>query len=85
MGKAMKIEDAAPQAIKTAVDNEDISIHRGYTITQELKELPEEVREQAAAEAIAHEIENTKSASARTIQKAALPSCFALPLKRGFR
>lgn len=53
MGKAMKIEDAAPQAIKTAVDNEDISIHRGYTITQELKELPEEVREQAAAEAIA--------------------------------
>ena len=27
MGKAMKIEDAAPQAIKTAVDNEDTKSH----------------------------------------------------------
>lgn len=83
MGKAMKIEDAAPQAIKTAVDNEDISIHRGYTITQELRELPEEVREQAAAEAIALEIENHKKRKRKNDTESPIAKLFCAAFEKG--
>ena len=83
MGKAMKIEDAAPQAIKTAVDNEDISIHRGYTITQELRELPEEVREQAAAEAIALEIENHKKRKRKNDTESRIAKLFCAAFEKG--
>lgn len=50
MGKAMKIEDEAPQPVKDAVDNGELSIHQGYTLTRELQELPEDERNEAAAD-----------------------------------
>jgi len=58
MGKAMKIEDDAPQAVKDAVDNGDITIHQGYNLTRELEEMdiPEDEQEAAAMEAVEREI-----------------------------
>ncbi len=58
MGKAMKIEDEAPQPVKDAVDSGDITIHQGYNLTKELDELdlPDEEKEQAALEAVEREI-----------------------------
>ena len=56
MGKAMKIEDEAPQVVKDAVDNEDISIHQGYAITRQVTKLPAAEQELAAEQAVAQEI-----------------------------
>ena len=39
MGKVMKIEDEAPQAVKDAVDSGDITIHQGYNLTRELEDM----------------------------------------------
>ena len=55
MGKAMRIDDKAPQVVKDALDNREISINQGYNITRQLQELPEEEREQAAEIAVAEE------------------------------
>ncbi len=55
MGRAMKIEDEAPESVKDAVDSGDLTIAQGYNITREVSELPEDEQEQAAAEAIAFE------------------------------
>ena len=52
---AMQIDDKAPQVIKDALDNREISINQGYNITRQLQELPEEEREQAAEIAVAEE------------------------------
>lgn len=57
IGKAMKIEDEAPQAVKDAVDDGSITIHQGYNLTRELQNVPEDEQEAAAAEAIAREVE----------------------------
>jgi hypothetical protein len=58
MGKAMKIEDEAPKAIKDAVDSGDISINQGYNLTRELEDMniPEDEQEAAAMEAVEREI-----------------------------
>ena len=58
MGKAMKIEDEAPQAVKDAVDSGDITINQGYNLTRELEDmdLPDEEQEAAAKEAVEREI-----------------------------
>ena len=55
MGKAMKIEDKAPQPVKDAVDNGELSIHQGYILTRKLQELLEDERDVAAAEAVERE------------------------------
>ncbi len=48
MGKVMKIDDSAPQVIRDALDNKEISINRAYQMLRELEKLPEDQREQAA-------------------------------------
>lgn len=50
MGKIMKIEEEAPAPIKEAVEKSDISINKGYQLTQKLRDLPEDEREAAALE-----------------------------------
>ena len=57
MGKAMKIEDEAPQPVKDAVDDGSITIHQGYNLTRELQNLPRDEQESAAVEAVEREIE----------------------------
>ena len=53
MGKAMQIDERAPQAVKDALDNKEISVNKGYEITRQVQGLPEEEREQAAETALA--------------------------------
>lgn len=52
MGKIMQIDDHAPPVVKEALDNGDLSVNQGYNITRKVQELPEEQREEAAAQAV---------------------------------
>ena len=58
MGKVMQIDEHAPAVVKEALDNGELSINQGYNITQQVRELPEEQREEAAALAV--ELEKAK-------------------------
>lgn len=58
MGKVMQIDEHAPAAVKEALDSGDLSINQGYNITRQVRELPEEQREEAAALAV--ELEKAK-------------------------
>ncbi len=55
MGKVMQIDENAPEAVKQALDKGELSVNKGYEITRNLAELPEEEREVAAAEALEYE------------------------------
>ena len=55
MGRIMKIEEKAPQAVKDALDNREISVNAGYNITREIQKLPEDRRDEAAVIAVADE------------------------------
>lgn len=52
MGKVMQIDEHAPEVVKEALDNKELSVNQGYNITKEVQKLPEEEREAAAMEAI---------------------------------
>lgn len=58
MGKVMQIDEHAPAAVKEALGSGDLSINQGYNITRQVRELPEEQREEAAALAV--ELEKAK-------------------------
>ena len=58
MGKVMQIGKHAPPAVKEALDSGDLSINQGYNITRQVRDLPEERREEAAALAV--ELEKAK-------------------------
>ena len=58
MGKVMQIGEHAPPAVKEALDSGDLSINQGYNITRQVRDLPEERREEAAA--LAGELEKAK-------------------------
>jgi len=58
MGKVMQIDEHAPTAVKEALDSGDLSINQGYNITRQVRELPEEQREEAATLAV--ELEKAK-------------------------
>lgn len=55
MGKVMQIDENAPDAIKEALDKKELSINKGYDLTRQLQEVPEDQREQAAAELLEYE------------------------------
>ena len=52
MGKVMQIDEHAPPAVKEALNSGDLSVNQGYNITRQVLELPEEQREEAAAQAV---------------------------------
>ena len=52
MGKVMQIDEHAPSAVKEALDSGELSVNQGYNITRQVQELPEEQREEAAAQAV---------------------------------
>lgn len=49
MGKVMQIDENAPEAIKEALNNKEISVNKGYELTKQLQDVPEDQREAAAA------------------------------------
>lgn len=55
MGKVMQIDENAPDSIKEALDKKELSINKGYDLTRQLQEVPEDQREQAAAELLEYE------------------------------
>ncbi len=71
MGKAMKIEDEAPQAVKDALDRGDITIHQGYNLTRELEDmdLQDEEQEAAAKEAVEREIARKRESRLKKINE----------------
>ena len=52
MGKVMQIDGHAPAVIREALDNGELSINQGYNLTRQIQEMPEELREKAAARAV---------------------------------
>ncbi len=58
MSRVMQIDEHAPTAVKEALDSGDLSINQGYNITRQVRELPEEQRDEAAALAV--ELEKAK-------------------------
>ena len=52
MGKVMQIDEHALSAVKEALDSGELSVNQGYNITRQVQELPEEQREEAAAQAV---------------------------------
>ena len=46
MAKVMQIDENAPEVIKEALDKKELSINKGYDLTRQLQDLPEEQREQ---------------------------------------
>lgn len=44
MGKVMQIDENAPEVIKEALDKKELSINKGYDLTRQLQNLPEEQR-----------------------------------------
>ena len=58
MSRVMQIDEHAPTAVREALDCGDLSINQGYNITRQVQELPEEQREDAAAQAV--ELEKAK-------------------------
>lgn len=42
MGKVMQIDENAPEVIKEALDKKELSINKGYDLTRQLQDLPEE-------------------------------------------
>ena len=54
----MQIDEHAPPAVKEALDSGGLSINQGYNITQQVRDLPEEQRDEAAALAV--ELEKAK-------------------------
>ena len=55
MGKVMQIDENAPDTIKEALDKKELSINKGYDLTRQLQDVPEDQREQAAAELLEYE------------------------------
>ena len=63
MGKVMQIDEHAPAAVKEALDKKELSINKGYDLTRQLQEVPEDQREQAAAELLEYEKQKRSSSS----------------------
>ena len=55
MGKVMQIDENAPDSIKEALDKKELSINKGYDLTRQLQDVPDDQREQAAAELLEYE------------------------------
>ncbi len=84
MGKVMQIDENAPDAIKEALDKKELSINKGYDLTRQLQDVPEDQREQAAAELLEYEKAKKSSSSRnrRSTAGARSPICSAKPTKR---
>ena len=68
MGKVMQIDEHAPSAVREALDRGELSINQGYNLIRQIQEIPEELREEAAARAV--ELIHAKEDIRRTDAKA---------------
>ncbi len=52
MSRVIQIDEHAPSAVKEALDSGDLSINQGYNLTRQLQEVPEEERDETAAQLV---------------------------------
>lgn len=83
MNRAIQIDEHGPNAVKEALDQNEITVKQGYDITKKVQDLPAKDREQAAADLIQAQynkaVEKLDEVSpGRRIS----PSCSAKPLRR---
>ena len=71
MSRVLQIEEKAPEPVKEALDNKEITINQGYNLTKELDELdlPDEEKEEAAMEAVEREIARKNESRKRKINE----------------
>lgn len=48
INKVIQIDENAPEVVKDALDNKEISVNKGYEITKKLKDVPEDELEETA-------------------------------------
>ena len=86
MGKVMQIDEKAPQAVKDALDKNEISVNKGYEITRQVQDLPEDEREQAAEIAVADQKmrKEIRKADAEIDRQAKIAGQFTKAIQKGF-
>ena len=58
MSRVIQIDEHAPSAVREALDNGELSINQGYNLTRQLQDVPEEDRDEVAAQLV--ELEKAK-------------------------
>ena len=86
MNKVIQIDEKAPQAVKDALDNKEISVNKGYEITRQVQNLPEDEREQAAEIAVADQKmrKEIRKADAEIDRQAKIAGQFTKAIQKGF-
>ena len=74
MGRITQLAEAAPQALKDALDRKEVSINRGWKILKAVQQLPLEEQESASAEmlSVVREIDQLDAEAERRGKIAAL-------------
>ena len=74
MGRITQLAEAAPQALKDALDRKEVSINRGWKILKAIQQLPLEEQESASAEmlSVVREIDQLDAEAERRGKIAAL-------------
>ena len=76
MGKVMQIDENAPEVVKDALDNKELSINQGYNLTRQLQQVPEEQRENAAKDALENLRKEVKKKDAEIDRKTKIAKRF---------
>ena len=76
MGKVIQIDENAPEAVKDALDNKELSINQGYNLTRQLQQVPEEQREDAAKDALENLRKEVKKKDAEIDRKTKISKRF---------
>ena len=75
MGRIIRIDKDAPHAVKQALDRRELSINQAYRITGMAQSVPEDKREEAAAEMIG-EAAKLRKADAKTDRQGKIAALF---------
>ena len=76
MGKVMQIDENAPEVVKEALDNKELSINQGYNLTRQLQQVPKEQREDAAKDALENLRKEVKKKDAEIDRKTKIAKRF---------
>ena len=76
MGRIAKINECAPTPVKEALDKKELSINQGYNLTWQLRQVPEEQREDAAKDALENLRKEVKKKDAEIDRKAKIAKRF---------
>ncbi|MBP5718178.1 MAG: hypothetical protein J6X53_04270 [Abditibacteriota bacterium] len=81
MGRIIRIDKDAPQAVKQALDRKELSINQAYKITALARSVPEDKREEAAAEMI-KETAKLRKANVETDRRGKISAMFCKAVEK---